>query len=217
MIFFALCCFRSFKDSFKDTHLAVVAAMLLVIVSGCTTTQNAPVALPDAPPPAPKPVLSAEPIIETSKNDVFFAQTALKKLGFDIGIIDGLWGPRSASAIRLFESSNGLTSADGHLSELNLAALANVSGITRQTFGSQAVQGQASIATKLRQQQETPSQGPQLIIVEKTYTVMAKPNPYSSELATLAPGTGVYVLTQQEGNWFEIESINRLRGFIQDN
>ena len=197
---------------------ALLFASTALLLSSCTPQTGAPIATPEPVTPAP-PTLSAAPIIPPSKNDVFFAQASLKKLGYNIGIIDGLWGPRSAKAMQLFENQQNLESADGRLSELNLSSLAELSGIERNAYEKPATITAAkklAIESKLSQLLSEQKEGPQLIIVDKTFRVLAKPNPFSSELSTLAPGTGIYIIGQQEDNWYEIESINRLRGFIQD-
>jgi len=197
-----------------------IGALILVsILIGCTAQQPLPeVTPPVRPTSAPLPNYSANPIIDANENSIFFAQTALKKLGYKVGIVDGIWGPQSAAAIKEFEQKNKLKSANGHLSELNLNALSELSEIEQISFSAKITPAVRGIANKLRQQQESnDDDGPQLIIVDKSYEVMAKPNPYSSQISTLAPGTGIYVLARREGNWYEIESINRLRGFILDN
>ena len=207
----------------------LIGLILILTLAACTPQTGAPIATPEITSPAP-PQLSAQPLIPPVKNDVFFAQAALKKLGYKIGQIDGLWGPRSAQAIRTFENDQDLITADGRLSELNLTKLANLSGIKRSTIfiqestsvaqPSQDVKTKFEIGAKLAQQQNQqaspPNSAPQLIIVDKPFKVLTKPNPYSSQLTILAPGTGIYILSQRDDNWYEIESINRLKGFIQD-
>ena len=158
-----------------------------------------------------EPVLSAEPLQPASREQVIFAQSALKKLGYRVGTVDGLWGPRSAAAIREFEQINGVSSANGFLSELNLDLLAKQSGLDPNAIQPRAPQPKG-IASKLSA--EPLSKGPQLVIVERDYQVFAEPNPYSEELAILQSGTGVYILNENAG-WYQIESINRMRGYIQ--
>ena len=152
-------------------------------------------------------------MIPATLNDIRFAQKALNALGFKVGVVDGLWGPRSATQIRLFEAQNSLVSADGHLSELNLHFLALKSGILRENFSHQPIEQPLGISAKLNPKIPL-KDGPQLIIVDREYQVFSKPNPYSSVLLTLAPGTGIYVISKQDG-YFEVESINRRKGFIQ--
>lgn len=159
------------------------------------------------------PLFDPSPIIPASAHDIRFAQEALNIAGFKIGTVDGLWGPRSANAIRAFELENKLTSANGHLSELNLHTLEIVSGLSKENYGKLPIKTQLGILAKLDKRVPL-SAGPQLIIVDHEYKVLSKPNPYSSELLTLAPGTGIYVISKQDG-YFEVESINRKRGYVR--
>ncbi|MGK0373918.1 MAG: hypothetical protein ACJA2E_000386 [Arenicella sp.] len=153
------------------------------------------------------------PIVPAAIVDARFAQAALNKLGFDVGVVDGLWGPKSANAIRLFESQNELSSANGHLSELNLHILEIASGFSRRNYGRLPITTPLGITAKLDTQSPL-SAGPKLIIIDREYTVLSKPNPYSSEILRLAPGTGIYVISKQDG-YFEVESINRKRGYVR--
>ncbi|RLB91912.1 MAG: hypothetical protein DRH26_07290 [Deltaproteobacteria bacterium] len=47
--------------------------------------------------------------VSPSYNLVKKVQNVLIKKGYDPGVIDGLWGPKTRSAIRLFQRDNGLT------------------------------------------------------------------------------------------------------------
>lgn len=186
----------------------------LAVLSACTPPK-------EVPPPEPPPVVAkvkvieynSDPIVNAEDIDVRFAQTALKRLGYRIGFIDGLWGPRSATAIRAFEVQQQITSANGHLSELNLHHLEKISGVSKEQASQIKIVKPTGISIKLHK--TTPlSAGPQLIIVDHAYKVLSKPNPYSSQLLTLAAGTGIYIISKQDG-WFEIESINRKRGYVR--
>ena len=203
------------NKTIKIKHLCLLP--LIIFVSACAPITEQPVL--DTPQTTPvkrtPPSYSSDPIINPLTTDIHFAQQALTNIGYSIGQVDGLWGPRSSTAIREFEEKNGLPSANGHLSELNLHALEISSGIQKSNFYISAVPSKSenSISAKLEKEQPL-SEGPQLIIVEKEYKVLSKPNPYSSELLTLAAGTGIYVISKQDG-YYEIESINRKRGFIR--
>lgn len=193
----------------------LIIAMLLTL-SGCELGRKAPPV--EAPPPVVEPevkpeIYSATPIKAAPRTLIRFAQTALKKLGYSIGRVDGLWGPRSATAIRQFETDRDLWSANGHLSELNLHHLTEESGLSLANFEREEKPQPKTIASQLRGTASL-SKGAQLIIIEREYQVFAKPNPYSAKLARLEPGTGVYVVAKQEG-WYQIESINRLQGFVK--
>ena len=201
----------------------IFALATIFLLSNCTPQVNAPVAVPETINLPPPPELSAEPIIPPVKSDVFFAQASLKKLGYKIGYFDGIWGPRSAKAMIAFENDHNLETAGGRLSELNLSTLVNLSGIKRDAYQKSSVPAKTTsstttleIAQKLGELQTEQKNGPHLIIVDKTFKVLSKPNPYSSELTDLVAGTGVYIISRLEDNWYEIESINRLKGYIQD-
>jgi len=206
--------FRFALPTFSLNHL--ITLFVILFLSACVTVEQEPVVV--EPPIAPEPVIvpthSSEPIVPANIKDVRFAQQALTKIGYKIGPVDGLWGPRSAGAIRAFESKLELSSANGHLSELNLHELEVASGISRDDFGKLPI-NKPTLGINAKLDKKTPlSEGPQLIIVDHEYKVLSKPNPYSSELLTLATGTGIYVISKQDG-YFEVESINRKRGYIK--
>ena len=193
----------------------LVIAILLTL-SGCELGRKPPPVETPSPvvEPEVKPeIYSATPIKAAPRTLIRFAQTALKKLGYSIGRVDGLWGPRSATAIRQFETDRDLWSANVHLSGLNLHHLTEESGLSLANFEREEKPQPKTIANQLRGTAPL-SKGAQLIIIEREYQVFAKPNPYSAKLARLEPGTGIYVVAKQEG-WYEIESINRLRGFVK--
>jgi hypothetical protein len=197
----------------KLSHLLTL--ILIVFLSACMPVKNNIVVL-DQPPATQESANSeydSSPIVPAAIVDARFAQEALTKIGFGIGAVDGLWGPKSANAIRLFESQNELTSANGHLSELNLHLLETASGLSRKSYSQLTITAPVGISAKL-DSKTLLSVGPQLIIVDRAYKVLSKPNPYSSELLRLAPGTGIYVISEQDG-YFEVESINRKRGYVK--
>ena len=170
-----------------------------------TSPEPEPIALPE------QPKYSADPIKDIGRNKILFAQTALKKLGYKIGRVDGIWGPRSATAIRDFEKTNELVSADGFLSELNLNSLAEKSGLD-PSISIAKPKVPAGLSAKVNGNLKRT--GPQLIIVENSYKVFVDANPYSKMLFELQPGTGIYVIAKID-DWYEIESINRRKGYIQ--
>ncbi|MCH2191345.1 MAG: peptidoglycan-binding protein [Gammaproteobacteria bacterium] len=186
-------------------------SLISILLNACTpidkdsSTGPEPIALPE------QPIHSAEPIKGADRNKILFAQTALKKLGYKIGRIDGIWGPRSASAIREFEQNNGLVSADGFLSELNLNHLAKKSELD-PSISIAKPKVPAGLSAKVKGNLKRT--GPQLVIVENSYKVFVDANPYSKMLFELQPGTGIYVIAKIE-DWYQIESINRKQGFVQ--
>lgn len=169
------------------------------------------------------------PILTPKKSDIVFAQNSLKALGYSIGKVDGKWGRRSESAIKLFEKNQDIQSANGKLSTLNLYALQNTheplkttrtqlvraSNSTVETPAKiTSNKSSSSIANKLSTTVQNPNT-PQLIIVDHSYSVLIKPNPYSASITKIEAGSGIYVLSQQNG-WYEVETLNNQRGYIQD-
>jgi hypothetical protein len=61
---------------------------------------------------------SARPMDETVRN----AQAALNTKGYDVGRVDGQWGPNTQNAVRRFQSENGLAQS-GRLDSATLTAL----------------------------------------------------------------------------------------------
>ncbi len=193
----------------------LMITLLVLLISACEPIKKEPEIEPLEPIPQEpeKPAFSSEAIIPAKPDDIKYAQHALNELGFKVGVVDGLWGPRSADGIRRFEAQHDLISANGHLSLLNLHFLEQKSGVSRSNFGKAPLKEPLGVTAKL--DPTTPlREGPQLIIVDKNYQVLSKPNPYSSVVLRLAPGTGIYVIAKQDG-YFEIESINRRKGFIK--
>ncbi len=183
-------------------------------LTACTPVQE-----PAPPEPTPQSapqvikILSAKPIKNASKKQILFAQSALNKLGYRVGPVDGIWGPWSAREIRNFETQQKIETANGFLSELNLDRLAKESGLDTEAFASISTQ-KKDIASKL--DGKLADTGPQLVIVEKDRNVFIEANPYSEKIQTLKSGTGIYVISEKEG-WYEVELINRKKGYIQSN
>ena len=191
-----------------------IAASLLLAISGCVTPPSEPepqVTVEKAP-----PLPSAKAIDNVSVKDIRFAQAALLQLGFKLGRVDGIWGKRSEKALIEFERRNDIESAGGALSELNLYTLSQSTKVKRNLVeGGIQPADQPGLAGKLDAKQDL-SKGPQLIIVDKPYAMRSKANPYSELLAVLQPGTGVYIISKQ-ADWYEVESLERVHGYIQEN
>ncbi|MBL4673469.1 MAG: peptidoglycan-binding protein [Arenicella sp.] len=208
--------FSPHENRFSILRLQQLLALILVVfLSACMPVKEELVVVeqPQVIEVEKTTEYDPSPIVPATTLEVRFAQEALNTIGFKVGAVDGLWGPRSANAIRAFESQNKLTSANGHLSELNLHTLEIASGLSRQNYGNVPIKAPLGILAKLDKHVPL-SAGPQLIIVDHEYKVLSKPNPYSSELLRLAPGTGIYVISKQDG-YFEVESINRKRGYVR--
>jgi len=201
----------------KITKLIAVIAVLSSLTACGSFDQHSKNAKP-APLPVVKEIKrSAKPLKVVSVRDVRYAQTALTQLGYNLGAVDGMWGPRSAKAIIAFEKTQKIASAGGKLSELNLYALSKTTKVLRS-----AIEGKKKTVSKKNKglddklDKATPlSSAPQLIILDHPYPVLSKANPYSEIVTTLRAGAGVYVIARQ-GEWYEIESLERERGFIKE-
>jgi len=82
------------------------------------TVRSAPQQTAPAPPPvaaSPAPTRSGDPTVAE-------AQRLLNNLGYDAGPVDGLYGPRTAAALRAFQEDHGLP-ADGLVDAGSVSAL----------------------------------------------------------------------------------------------
>jgi len=194
-------------------------ALVLFVVSGCTNLQS-PIEQPvtiEQPEKAEPTLLSATPIASPSILQIKQAQAALKSLGYKVGAVDGIWGKRSKTALLQFEKNHNVTSAGGQLSELNLDTLTRLSPTASRTLiHTDNRKTPASLPSQIDRNKPL-SQAPQLIIIEKAYSLMAKANPYSALIRQLKPGTGVYVISQQDNGWYEIQTQENERGFVNAN
>ncbi|QTD45466.1 peptidoglycan-binding domain-containing protein [Ottowia testudinis] len=107
----------------------------IVLLAACASEPAAPAApaVPapvPAPAPAPAVVIPTPPVAATppaprrnGRLTVREAQQALADKGYDPGVIDGHWGPRSVEALRQFQRAEGLM-ATGRLDSVSLEALA---------------------------------------------------------------------------------------------
>jgi len=190
----------------------------LATLAACETTTKPVVQETPTQAPSTKEVItfSSTPILNPSKQEVIYAQTALKSLGYSVGGVDGIWGKRSSSAIQSFETNQHLVSANGYLSRLNIKALQESYGAALESvkLPSRKTQKAPTIASKLKS--ATPNKAaPELIIVEQQYTLMSKANPYSHTLGNIEPGAAIYILSIQNG-WYEVETSSKKYGFIQE-
>ncbi len=205
--------------------LQVITILLVLVLSACQTVseiESKAVVIDPAPPPInkPKPIAQkpdATPILNPNKSDIVFAQSSLKALGYTIGNVDGVWGKRSIQAIQAFEKNQDITSANGNLSSLNLALLQNThKPLARRFTNTVDPTPTKGIASKLTSQEQTSSM-PELIIVDKDYSLLAKPNPFSEVVVDIEAGTGVYVVMSLQSGWYEIETLANQHGYIKEN
>lgn len=98
--------------------LSMTRSLLLALAQSGSATTEASVASPVPPVATPvKPRSTPSPADDDApqpKVDMRRVQSLLTELGYDPGPIDGLMGRRTASAIRRFQTAEGL-SADGHI------------------------------------------------------------------------------------------------------
>lgn len=201
-----------------NIHRLCIAVLLSICLSACETLflerqsndQEALTVIEPAPVIEP----SSEPINDAKMGDILFAQTALKTLNYKIGQVDGIWGPRSATAMRAFETDHELLSADGFLSELNLTRLAERAELDRDSFAELSPTPIARGIAALLDKDAPLSDAPQLVILDRDYTMLSKPNPFSEQLSQLAGGAGIYVINLRDG-WYEVETKDKQRGFIK--
>ncbi len=156
---------------------------------------------------------SARALVNASQADKLFAQTALNRLGYQVGRVDGIWGPKSARAIRYFEKLNNLQSANGHLSELNLNTLESVGSLKRTDELSANPYRPKGISAQIDKRVPL-EDAPQLIILKRAYSVFTKPNPYSELITSAEIGAGIYVIRLING-WYEVKVKNNVRGYIR--
>jgi len=189
--------------------ISILSLLLLMsIISGCQLTQEKPQEASLVKPPQSE-VISAEPILTPTKQDKIFAQTALNQLGYKLGPPDAIWGKRSIKAINAFHADNNMAFTNGKITTLDMNEFETRTQLSYDDF---------AISTSLLNKLDVNiplSKGPQLIILDKNYPMLAKANPYSELLLNLEAGTGIYIISHQLG-WVEVESLSRQRGFIKD-
>ena len=102
--------------------LALLAACASEPTTRAPEPAPAPVTTP-APAAAPAPVVTA-PAAEQGpvRLTVRQAQQRLVDKGYDAGVVDGIWGPRTANALRQFQRDQGLM-ATGRLDGETMNAL----------------------------------------------------------------------------------------------
>ena len=204
----------------KPVYQSMVLVVLITSLSACAIFSTSQEVQPSPASSKPSPwgdgiLPNSKALVDLPIADIVYAQNALNKLGYQIGSADGIWGPKSATAIRKFERSYDLQSAGGHLSELNLYALEKITKLTRSGEATQITLNQNPLSARV--DARVPLEGaPQLVIIERTRALLAKPNPYSEVIAKLPSGTGIYVIGLREG-WYEVESEGRIRGYLKAN
>ncbi|UWR03682.1 caspase family protein [Ruegeria conchae] len=96
---------------------------------------------------APQPISNAgvEASLNLSRNDFRSIQRGLNALGFSVGSVDGIFGPRSRAALREFQSKNG-TDSTGYLTAESVAVLRNIPPPEAPALSTPITRGQTATA-----------------------------------------------------------------------
>lgn len=132
------------------------------------------------------------------------AQQALNEAGFDAGPADGLFGNKTAKAVRAFQKSRGLT-VNGELDDATIAAFDIVER--------EAPDSPASTTTTTPPEIEIaePASVETRRVVETT-DMKAQPDPFSSTVRSVRAGAEVSVL-EQANEWSKVRYQGK-EGFI---
>jgi peptidoglycan hydrolase-like protein with peptidoglycan-binding domain len=80
-------------------------------------------------------------VTELTRNAVIEVQEALNKQGFDIGPVNGIWGPKTAKALREFQEKSKLP-VSGRLDRRTVAKLGLATDLPAETGSSPFTTGQ---------------------------------------------------------------------------
>ena len=96
----------------KSLSVLFVGALLL---AGCAGAPETPSSAPAAPPPqpsrpqpAPATTPQPAPAVNVEGMTIFEMQERLNELGYKLGTVDGVSGPRTVEALKKFQSDNKL-------------------------------------------------------------------------------------------------------------
>ena len=96
----------------KSLSVLFVGALLL---AGCAGAPETPSSAPAAPPPqpsrpqpAPASTPQPAPAVNVEGMTIFEMQERLNELGYKLGTVDGVSGPKTAEALKKFQSDNKL-------------------------------------------------------------------------------------------------------------
>ena len=97
----------------KSLSVLFVGALLLAGCAGAPETpSSAPPATPpqpSRPQPAPAGMQQPAPAVNVEGMTIFEMQERLNELGYKLGTVDGVSGPRTVEALKKFQSDNKLT------------------------------------------------------------------------------------------------------------
>ncbi len=96
----------------KSLSVLFVGALLL---AGCAGAPETPRSAPATPPPqpsrpqpAPAATQQPQPAVSVEGMTIFEMQERLNELGYKVGTVDGVSGPRTVEALKKFQSDNKL-------------------------------------------------------------------------------------------------------------
>jgi peptidoglycan hydrolase-like protein with peptidoglycan-binding domain len=97
----------------KTLSVLFVGALLLAGCAGAPETPSStpratPPPQPSRPQPAPTGMQQPEPAVSVEGMTVFELQERLNELGYKLGTVDGVSGPRTVEALKKFQSDNKL-------------------------------------------------------------------------------------------------------------
>ena len=113
--------------------MKTVAILVAIALAAGGAAQAAPKQSPD---------LSDQFASALVTNATVQVQQALKRRGFDVGPVDGIWGPTTAEAIRMFQKENGLR-VSGRLDPETVAELGLARGVASTTDAGPSTTGEA--------------------------------------------------------------------------
>ena len=98
----------------KSLSVLFVGALLLAGCAGATetpstATKETPTTQPARPQPAQAGTQQPAPAVNVEGMTIFEMQERLNELGYKLGTVDGVSGPRTVEALKKFQSDNKLT------------------------------------------------------------------------------------------------------------
>jgi peptidoglycan hydrolase-like protein with peptidoglycan-binding domain len=97
----------------KSLSVLFVGALFLAGCAGAPETPSSapratPPQQPSRPQPAPAATPQSEPAVSVEGMTVFEMQERLNELGYKLGTVDGVSGPKTVEALKKFQSDNKL-------------------------------------------------------------------------------------------------------------
>ena len=96
----------------RSLSVLFVGALLLAGCAGAPETPRSapapPPPQPSRPQPAPAATQQPQPAVSVEGMTIFEMQERLNELGYKVGTVDGVSGPRTVEALKKFQSDNKL-------------------------------------------------------------------------------------------------------------